>query len=74
MNCWEYHQCGRESGGKNVAEMGVCPAYPEMGQHCARVVGTLCGGKVQGTLAEKLGSCLRCSFYKSEHYLKAANQ
>ena len=25
-NCWEYHQCGREPGGKNVRKLGVCPA------------------------------------------------
>ena len=34
----------------------------------ARVAGTLCGGKVQGTFALKLGNCQKCDFYKSEHY------
>lgn len=26
MNCWTYMQCGREPGGKNVPERGVCAA------------------------------------------------
>ena len=59
MNCWEFKKCGRE---KN------CPAYPEHGTQCARVAGTLCGGKVQGIFALKLSSCLQCDFYQSPHY------
>ena len=73
MNCWEYHNCGREGNGAKAHELGICPAYPDMGRHCARVAGTLCGGQVQGTLAQKLGSCFRCSFYKSEHYVFSQN-
>ena len=59
MNCWEFKKCSRE---KN------CPAYPNDGRDCARVAGTLCGGKVKGSFAMKLHSCMECDFYKSPHY------
>ena len=70
MNCWEFKKCGRESGGVKVKELGICPAYPYNGARCAHVAGTLCGGKVQGTFAEKLSNCMQCEFYRSEHYRK----
>lgn len=69
MNCWEFKKCGREAGGKNALELGVCPAYPDKGDSCAIISGTFCGGKVQGSFAQKLGDCLKCDFYKSEHYI-----
>ncbi|MBF0475198.1 MAG: hypothetical protein HQK59_05075 [Deltaproteobacteria bacterium] len=68
MNCWEFKKCGRQAGGDKVKEIGVCPAYPDYGKCCARVAGTLCGGKVQGTFATEMTTCLDCDFYKSEHY------
>lgn len=71
MNCWEFKKCGREPGGAKVAQLGVCPAAPEHGDHCARVAGTLCGGVVQGTFASKVRNCMACEFYKSENYDKA---
>ena len=71
MNCWEFKQCGREAGGANADKMGVCPAYPNHGRHCARIAGTFCGGAVQGTFAQKLSSCMQCDFYNSRHYDKA---
>ena len=40
------------NGGKNA------------GRACWALAGTLCGGKVQGTFAEKLGNCLSCEFYQ----------
>jgi len=75
MNCWEYKKCGRELGGINAVELGVCPAYSERrlngihggrnaGRACWVIAGTFCGGKVQGTFAEKERSCLSCEFYK----------
>ena len=74
MNCWEYKKCGRENGGESgEGEMKPCPAYPSHGKHCARVAGTLCGGMVQGTFASKLVDCMKCDFYKSEHYDKTYN-
>lgn len=68
MNCWEFKKCGREKNGVKSAELGVCPAYPDSGRRCAVVVGTLCGGTIQGTFAEKFQNCRKCEFYQSEHY------
>ena len=70
MKCWEFKNCGREKGGIKTGELGICPAYPDHGQHCARIAGTLCGGTVQGVFASKLSTCLSCEFYKSEGYDK----
>ena len=68
MNCWEFKNCGREKGGTNSIELGVCPAYPDDGKNCARKAGTLCGGKVQGTFAMKIDSCIKCEFFNSEYH------
>ena len=68
MNCWEFMKCGREKGGVNAVQLGVCPAYPNHGTHCAHVTGTLCGGQVQGTFAIKLVSCLKCDFFRGPDY------
>ena len=75
QNCWEATRCGREVGGKLVHEHGICPASLDGsidginngcngGRICWAVAGTLCGGKPQGTLAEKRLTCLNCAFYK----------
>lgn len=72
-NCWEIKRCGREPGGSKTAELGVCPAplaqqYHGVnggrngGRFCWFVTGTFCGGKVQGTFAQKRASCLSCEF------------
>ena len=71
MNCWEFKKCGREANGAKAAELGVCPSYPDHGAHCARIAGTLCGGKVQGSFATKLSNCMQCDFYKSPYYDRA---
>ncbi|HEY3352292.1 MAG TPA: hypothetical protein VGQ83_03520 [Polyangia bacterium] len=70
MNCWEFKRCGREAGGSKAAELGVCAAYPSGGHACAMIAGTLCGGRVQGSFAQKLSTCLECDFYRSEHYTR----
>jgi hypothetical protein len=67
-NCWEFKSCGREPGGVNVSALGVCPAFPARGRDCWRVAGTLCGGARQGTYAEKLESCVKCSFFERAMY------
>jgi len=75
LNCWEVKKCGREPGGAKAAELGVCPATTDMTSHginsgqkggrlCWALTGTLCGGKVQGTFAQKQLSCLTCEFYE----------
>ena len=74
-NCWEYKGCGRERGGAMADELGVCAAFEETkldgthggrnaGRACWAIAGTFCGGKVQGTFAEKEKTCLVCDFYK----------
>ena len=75
INCWELKKCGKEPGGEKVHELGVCPASTDTssnginngknaGRICWAVAGTFCGGKVQGTFAEKQISCLICDFFK----------
>ncbi len=73
-NCWEFKKCGREPGGENVAEFGVCPTCIETkqdgvnegrnaGRICWVIAGTFCAGKVQGTFAEKVDDCRECDFF-----------
>jgi len=62
-NCWEIKKCGREKGGPNAHELGVCPAYPNNGHSCWIIAGTFCEGKVQGTFAQKQGTCVVCDVY-----------
>ncbi|MBI5140654.1 MAG: response regulator [Nitrospirae bacterium] len=58
LNCWEYKNCSRGCD-------GGCPAYDKKsGNICWLVAGTMCGGKVQGTYAQKLSSCTECEFYQ----------
>jgi len=75
LNCWEYKKCGREPGGKNVNELGICPATADkrldgthngknFGRVCWILAGTYCKGEVQGTFAKKFGVCSKCEFYK----------
>lgn len=65
MNCWEVKKCGREANGNKVSEFGVCPAYVKnAGEACWMVAGTFCGGRVQGSFAEKEKNCMLCDFYK----------
>jgi hypothetical protein len=74
INCWEYKKCGREPEGEKVVELGECPATVETrlngvhggtnaGRACWALVGTKCGGKVEGTYAKKYGNCCVCDFF-----------
>jgi len=75
LNCWEFNKCGRQSGGSNVHEMGICPVTTEKkldrvhggtnaGRACWVVGGTLCNGKVQEAFAKKYFDCIECDFDK----------
>lgn len=75
VNCWEFKKCGRQPGGIKVGELGVCPAAADPKAHgknggtnggriCWAMAGTLCGGKVQGTFAQKVSNCIACEFFK----------
>ncbi|MGW8272931.1 MAG: two-CW domain-containing protein [Thermodesulfovibrionales bacterium] len=82
LNCWEFKKCGRQPQGHRVHELGLCPAPMEerldgvhdgvnAGRSCWIIAGTMCGGKVQGTFAEKFNNCEQCDFYaavKTEEY------
>ncbi len=74
LNCWEVKQCGREPGGENAEETGICPATTHermdgihggknAGRTCWVVAGTFCGGRIQGTFAQKYGDCAMCDFF-----------
>lgn len=76
VNCWEFKKCGRQPGGKNAGELGICPATTDTrlhgvhgGQNGARacwvIAGTMCGGTVQGTFGMKYENCEKCDFYQS---------
>lgn len=73
-NCWEIKMCGRQPGGEHVKDFGVCPAAIEArldgvnegrnaGRACWAIAGTLCGGRVQGTFAQKFGHCEQCEVF-----------
>ncbi len=73
VNCWEHKKCGRQPGGHKVADLGICPASVDQalngahggkngGRSCWVIAGSLCGGKIQGTYAQKLTNCWRCDF------------
>lgn len=67
-NCWEYTNCGRIPGGHRVEEKGVCPAYPDHGDQCARYLEPGCGRDLEKLLEVKLHQCPSCEFYFSDHY------
>jgi hypothetical protein len=75
LNCWEFKKCGREPGGEKASELGICPATNDEtfnllnrgkngGRICWAIAGTFCGGKVQGTFANKQKSCIVCDFFQ----------
>lgn len=57
VNCWEFHNCPKD-------RQQICSAFTtKAGRTCWRVAGTLCGGKAQGIIAQKIGDCQKCDFY-----------
>ncbi|MGO8879820.1 MAG: nickel-binding protein [Desulfomonilaceae bacterium] len=73
-NCWEVMNCGRQTGGHRVDEMGVCPVAADLshhgknrgsfaGRYCWKVIGTLCGDKAQTEYAVKMRDCAKCKFF-----------
>ncbi len=76
LNCWEHKACGREPGGINANECGICPAAAEVrldgihsgknaGRACWAVAGTMCHEEPQGTFAKKQKVCSMCDFYQT---------
>jgi len=74
LNCWEYHHCGFEKGGKNAELHGVCPAYPKHGHTCAYLRAAKPTRKAEGTARSLLCTspldCVRCDFFNSGHHEK----
>ena len=75
QNCWEFRQCGKESGGLEAEQFGVCPAALDSatdgllggknrGRVCWAVMDTLCAGLPQSTFAQKRRLCMTCDFFK----------
>lgn len=73
-NCWEHKRCCRQPGGEKKHELGICPVTTHESAHginnginggraCWAIEGSLCGGEVQGTFAQKMGDCMNCDFY-----------
>jgi signal transduction histidine kinase len=73
-NCWQVKGCGRQPGGANAEQLGVCPAAvaaeydgtnggDNAGRVCWAVAGTLCGSRVSGTFAQKQIACMQCDFF-----------
>lgn len=71
INCWEYTRCGRELGGENSIQFGICPVCRSNrlsginggiagGRACWLVRDTLC----KDSLGIKFNKCSACSFYK----------
>ena len=64
-NCWEIKACDREKGGAKVSKLGECIASKEsLGHSCWAIAGTLCGGKVRGTAAQKEQTCMICDVFE----------
>lgn len=74
LNCWEFMECGRGIGGAKADELGICPAAMNFthngenggssaGRICWKVVGTFCGGSIQGMTAVKMMNCSQCGFF-----------
>jgi hypothetical protein len=76
VNCWEFKKCGRQPGGLHETDLGICPATVDRrlngvhggtnaGRACWVLAGTMCGGKIQGTFAQKYENCEACEFFKT---------
>lgn len=75
LNCWEFKGCGREPGGVNVSELGVCQAAIDQtfhklhdGTNCGRacwvIAGTMAGGILKGCPSINVKDCTECPFFK----------
>ncbi|MDK9708565.1 MAG: protein kinase [Desulforhopalus sp.] len=84
LNCWEFKKCGREKNGRNVQEMGICPAALDDsfdginsgingGRICWAVAGTFCEGTTQGAFHAKRQSCVKCDFFSFVSHQEGAS-
>lgn len=70
LNCWEFHNCGREKNGLMVPILGECPVSSSMkfdglnsgigaGRACWMVNNTKCQNRIKNVT-----KCHDCQFYK----------
>ncbi|MCD6250454.1 MAG: hypothetical protein J7J98_09010 [candidate division Zixibacteria bacterium] len=84
LNCWEFHNCGREKNGLMVDKLGECPVSTAMnhdgtndgvagGRVCWMAINT--NNRIAGTCLCNGNSCQSCEFYRRvQHEEKAAAQ
>ena len=53
--CYEIKDCSNKE----------CTCYGKEPMRCWQIAGTFCGGKVQGTFAQKFGNCTECDVYQN---------
>jgi hypothetical protein len=74
-NCWEFMGCRRSPDEQAATGIEPCPAALDKkldgthgginaGRACWVLAGTYCGGKPQGSFAQKFPDCSLCDFYK----------
>jgi len=74
INCWDFNQCGREHGGKNIKTLGKCHSvqYKSFngingglfgGRYCWHISGTYQDGEPTCVHLDKVESCDVCEFY-----------
>jgi hypothetical protein len=77
LNCWEFHNCGREKGGLMADTLGVCPVSQAMrfdgtnggqsaGRTCWKIPNSVCQNNRLSS--GKGGSCAECAFYRRVHF------
>ena len=80
LNCWQFKNCGRESGGLLADLLGACPVAQAgkydgenggiaAGRVCWKVPGACL--RCEGTLSGQGKPCHECAFYKRVHYEEA---
>ena len=83
-NCWEFKNCGKQSGSKHSGEKGECiTASMSMydginggrngGRVCWMIAGTVCDDERQDTFSHKVESCAKCDFYEAIREEEGAN-
>jgi len=86
-NCWQFKKCGREPGGKDALQSGICPVALETeadglhngengGRCCWVLTDSACQENPHDLCLETIRKCRECDFYlfieKSEKLLFAA--
>ncbi len=83
-NCWEFRNCGRQPGGENVEELGLCAAATNSimegvhdgekgGRVCWIMVGTQCGQDAAASPDKRKRACMSCDFYNMVKQQEGAN-